>query len=232
MLAASAWSAYRVTEMTPDHLLITVPGSSLFSSWVPVMLLAIVLFTVYGTSRTVRRMYRQEKSPEELRAYVWRYRIIRAAGSFAGLGVFWLLGYSSSSIELDRHSNLATMRAKFTAFLPAETGRVPLSEVAEATLDEKPNARRIRLVTNDGAGLGYPLWTDREGQEEAVSAINLFLRCRSCDAGETILPGGNARGGVSYVQPTITVTVQFIDSLLTCGDCQATIAPRREHPIT
>jgi hypothetical protein len=192
-------SAYVVTEVTPHHLLVTVPGSSLGSSWLSLVLLVIFLVMTYATSRTVWRLYQQEKSPEALRAYVWRYRVLGMGIGCAGLGVFWLVGYSSGSIELDRRSNLATMRAKFTAFLPAETGSVPLSDVDKATLDAKPNARRIRLVTNDGAGLGYPLWSDRQGQAEAVRAINRFLACSGCDVGgEPDLTGGKARGGVSY----------------------------------
>jgi hypothetical protein len=59
---------------------------------------------------------------------------------------FWLLSYSSGSIELDRRTNLATMRAKFTAFLLAETASKPLSAVDQATLESQPNARRIRLI--------------------------------------------------------------------------------------
>jgi hypothetical protein len=141
-----------------------------------VFFLILSVFITYTTSRSVRRVMRPLlESPEKLHAYVQRYRIIATAVTFGVLAVFWLIAYSGGSIELDRHANRATMRAKFTAFLPAETGSVPLSAVGQAMLDAKPNAKRIRLVTNNGEDLSFPLWTDRAGQAEAVRAINRFL---------------------------------------------------------
>src|SRR5215472_6984236 len=113
--------AYVVSEVTPDHLLITVPGSALGWPWLYVFFFVLFVVVIYTTSRSVRRVQRPlVKSPEELNAYVRRYRIVGGALSFAVIGAFWLLAYSSGSIELDRRSNLATMRAKFTAFFPAE----------------------------------------------------------------------------------------------------------------
>jgi hypothetical protein len=184
-------SAYVVSAMTPDHLLITVPPSSLLPPWLAAVSFAIFVVITYTTSRSVWRVLRPLKSPEELHTYVWRYRATGMGICFFSLGTFWLLSSTSGSIELDRRTNLATMRAKFTAFLPAETSSVPLSAVDEATLDGQPNARRIRLVTNDGNDLGYPLWSDRPGQTEAVQAINRFLACAGCDvSGEAELRGG------------------------------------------
>lgn len=113
---------------------------------------------------------------------------------FFSIGVWSLLAYSSGSIELDRRTNLATVRAKMTAFLPAETASMPLSAVDEATLESQPNARRIRLVGNGGEDLAYALWTSRAGQAEAVRAINRFLACSGCyGGGEAELSGGNLR---------------------------------------
>ena len=100
------------------------------------------------------------------------------------------IAYSSGSTELDRRSNLATMRAKFTAFLPAGTGSIPLSSVDQATLEAIPNARRIRLIANNGKDLAFPLWTSRAGQAEAVGAINRFLACAGCDSGMGLRPTG------------------------------------------
>lgn len=173
--------AFRITDATPDHLMISVPGTSLGSSWISVVLIAFFLLLAYTTSRSVRRIYVAEKTPMELRAYVWRYRIIVMTIGLAGLGAFWLLGYSSGSIELDRETNRAMMRSKTTAFLPAQKQSVPLSAVERATLDMKPNSTRIRLITREDSDLGYPMWSDRPGQTEAVKAINHFLHPESVD---------------------------------------------------
>jgi hypothetical protein len=167
--------AYRIADATPDHLMITVPGTSLGSSWISVILIAFFLLLAYTTSRSVTRIYRAEKTPLELRAYVWRYRIIVMTIGLAGLGAFWLLGYSSGSIELDRGANRVTMRSKRTAFLPAQTQSLPLAVVERAALDMKPNSARIRLITREDGDLGYPMWSNRPGQAEAVKAINHFL---------------------------------------------------------
>lgn len=177
-------SAYIVSDVTPDHLLITVPGIALGWPWLYVFFLILAVFITYTTSRSVRRVQRPlANSPEELNAYVRRYRVI-STGIWVFVAIIWsLLAYSSGAIELDRRNNLATMRAKMTAFLPAQTGSIPLSAVDQATLEAIPNARRIRLIANNGHDLSYPFWTDRAGQAEAVRAINKFLDCVGCDTG-------------------------------------------------
>jgi len=190
--------AYVVSEITPGHLLITAPGSALGWPWLYIFFFVLFVIITCTTSRSVRRAERPLIAPEKLDAYVRRYRVIMMGGSFFGLVAFWLVAYSSGSIELDRRDNLATMRAKFTAFLPAETGSMPLSAVDQAILDHQPNARRIRLISKSGADLAFPLWTGRAGQAGAVRAINRFLACAGCDSGDAAkIPAGNAKGGVS-----------------------------------
>src|SRR6266700_924659 len=98
----TATSHYRITESNLDHLTISAPGNSIFSSWISVILIAVFLLMTYTTSRTVRRIYQTEKTPIELRAYVWRYRITLMAITLSGLGALWLFGYNSGSIEFDR----------------------------------------------------------------------------------------------------------------------------------
>ena len=97
----------------------------------------------------------------------------------AGVGgalFFWAVGYTSGSIELNRSTNTATITGRMTAFLPAQHRTVSLQSVAEATLDQKPNSRRIRLEVDQGQDLAFPIWSDRPGQQEAVDAINQFLQ--------------------------------------------------------
>ena len=89
---------------------------------------------------------------------------------------FYAIGYTSGSITLDRSTNTATMTGKVTAFLPAQHRTVALDSIADATLDEKPNSRRIRLEVTHGQDLAFPVWSDRAGQQEAVDAINRFLQ--------------------------------------------------------
>ncbi len=67
------------------------------------------------------------------------------------------------------------MTGKMTAFLPAQHHAVPLATITDATLDEKPNSRRIRLEVTHGQDLSFPIWSDRAGQQEAFNAINQFL---------------------------------------------------------
>ena len=86
------------------------------------------------------------------------------------------LPYTSGSIDLDRSTNQATMTGRMTAFLPAQKHSVDLSSINNAVLDEKPNSRRIRLVVSRGRDLAFPIWSSRAGQDEAVEAINEFLR--------------------------------------------------------
>ena len=215
-------SAFVISETTPDHLVITSTGN--FGP----PLLYIGLFVAYTlltffSGRSVRRVFQQEKSPAELRAYVWRFRLMLMSLCVGSLGLFSLIFYNGGSIDLDRRADLATMRAKMTAFLPAQTGSVPLSEVTEATLDFKPNSRRIRLITDD-ADLGYPIWSDRRGQEEAVRVINRWLACAGCgQGGEAALPGGEmplaggkVRGGISYIRPALGKRGVLDPNLRTC----------------
>jgi hypothetical protein len=183
-------SAFVSTELTPDRLLITMPGSALGWPSLHLFIFSVFLVVTYASSRTVRRVERPLIAPEKLNAYVWRYRAMMMGIGFLSIGVWSLIGYSSGSIELDRRANLATMRAKMTAFLPAETGSVPLSAVDEATLEAIPNARRIRLISNSGEDLAFPMWTGRAGQAEAVRAINQFLGCKS--------DGGRVHGEVRF----------------------------------
>lgn len=215
-------SAFVISETTPDHLVVTSTGD--FGP--PLLYFGLLIFLMFGTylaSRSVRRVFQQEKSPAELRAYVWRFRLMLMAFCLGVLGLLSLFFYNSGSIDLDRRTNLATMRAKMTAFLPAQTGSVPLSEVSEATLDFSRGTQRIRLITND-ADLGYPLWSDRRGQEQAVRVINQWLACAGCNrGGETALPGGekalaggNARGGISYLRPALGKRGDWSRNLRAC----------------
>lgn len=143
------------------------------------MLLTILLFVTYTTSRTVRRVMRPLKAPQELRAYVRRYQVMGSIGSLIALGLFWLLGYNSGSIDLDRSANRVMMRSRMTLFFPSQTLTLPLSDVDEAILDYKPNSARIRLITHSNRDLSYPMWSSREGQEEAVRTINQFLHANA-----------------------------------------------------
>jgi hypothetical protein len=170
-----ASDAYRIAEESASRLVISVPGASLLAGWLGCTLGVILLLTVYLTSRTVARVTAVEKSPEQAAQFVLRYRIAGVAITAGALLFFWAVSYSSGSITMDRATNQAVVQAKMTAFLPAQTLRAPLADVQSATLDTKPNSRRIRLLTNSGSDVGYPMWSSRTGQDEAVSAINHFL---------------------------------------------------------
>ena len=173
-------SAYRVVQQ-PDRLTIAVPPSSLFASWIGLIIFLILPISFYLVLRTARH------SEERLRAqypshdsndFDRRYRLTRSGFwviSICAPLFFLAVGYSSGSIVLDRSTNRAIVTSKMTAFLPSQLRSVDLSSVTDAILDEKPNSRRIRLEVSHGQDLTYPMWSDRAGQEEAVNAINRFL---------------------------------------------------------
>lgn len=167
--------AFQVTEASGSRLVITIPGWSIFLGWTGIILAAVLVTAVFTTSRTVRRVMAYDRSPEQLDKFVSNYRAGGLAITIGGLLLFVLLGYSSGSIMLDRATGIASMRAKMTAFLPSQTLSMPLQDVESASLDAKPNSRRIRLFARSGHDLGFPLWSDRAGQQEAVNAINSFL---------------------------------------------------------
>jgi len=170
-----ASGAYRIVEEGTNRLVISVPGASLLSTWLATTLGIILLLTIYLTSRTVARVIALEKSPQETAAYVLRYRLFGVLISAGALLLFWAVSYSSGSITLDRGKNQAVMQSKMTLFLPVQEHSISLSSVQSATLDSKPNSRRIRLVVSHGNDLGYPMWSSRPGQDEAVDAMNRFL---------------------------------------------------------
>ena len=101
---------------------------------------------------------------------------IGAAVTFGAPLLFYCIGYTSGSLDLDKSTNKVSLTAKMTAFLPAQTRTIGLDSVQSAVLDYKPNSRRIRLNVSNGQDLAYPIWSDRPGQQEAVDAINLFLQ--------------------------------------------------------
>ncbi len=168
--------AFQVTESSATRLVITAPASSMLLSWIGMLLAVVLIMAVLGTSVTVRRVMAYDRTPEQLASYVRTYRVIGLAGTVGILLLFAALFYSSGSIILDHATGTASMRAKMTAFLPAQTVSMPLRDVESATLDAKPNSRRIRLLARSGHDIGYPLWSNRPGQQNAVDAINNFVR--------------------------------------------------------
>ncbi len=168
-------SAYQIVERAPDHVVISVPGSSLLSGWLLAGLLLIFLAVAFLSTRSIKRFYADEKSEADI-ARIVRRNYLFAAGIPVGFCIFfWAVSYTSGSIRLNRATNQAAMESKMTAFLPSRTRTVPLSQVQEAILDEKPNSRRIRLLVEHGSDLAYPMWTGRDGQDAAVTVINDFL---------------------------------------------------------
>ena len=171
--------AFQVRESSATHLVITAPGSSMLMSWLGMFLTVLLVVVVLTTSRTVRRVLATDRSPEQVSTYVRNYRIIGLAGTAGILLLFTGLFYSSGSIVLDRGTGIASMSAKMTAFLPTQSVSMPLGDVERASLDAKPNARRIRLFARSGHDIGFPLWSSRPGQQDAVDAINSFLQVKN-----------------------------------------------------
>jgi hypothetical protein len=175
-------SNYSTVGQGSGHLLVSAPGTSLFGPlWIigiPIFML-LVAFLVAGS---LRRNYVKNvaKYPQlTIKSVEPNIRFCYRLFSVIGVGgaiFFWALGYSSGSIELDRSTNTATINGKMTAFLPAQHRTVPLQSVTNATLDYKPNSRRIRLEVSHGQDLAFPIWSDRDGQDKAVDAINQFLQ--------------------------------------------------------
>lgn len=175
-------SNYSTAEQTPGNLVVTARGSSLFGpGWligIPLGAL-LIAFLVAGS---VRRLYASNavrypsatvESPDAKVRFF--YRLFPAIGIGAA-ALFYGIGYTSGSITLNRSTNTATMTGKMTAFLPAQHRTVALDSITDATLDQKPNSRRIRLEGTHGQDLAFPIWSDRAGQQEAVDAINRFLQ--------------------------------------------------------
>jgi hypothetical protein len=173
-------SAYRVVQQ-PDRLVVTVPPSSLFASWVGLAIFLILPISFYFVLRSVKNSEQRLSAQYPSRDssdFGRRYHIARTSFVMISIGaplLFLTVGYSSGSIVLDRTANQASVTSKMILFLPSTTHSVDLNSVTSATLDEKPNSRRIRLEVSRGRDLAYPMWSDRAGQEEAVNAINRFL---------------------------------------------------------
>lgn len=161
-------SAFRVIQQH-DRLVVSAPPTSLFASWLGLGIYVFVLICLLLVLRYIKHLMGQI---DNLIYVVFGLVLI------LGPLLFLAIGYNSGSIVLDRATNRAIVRSRMVLFLPAQTKSIDLSSVTDAILDGKPNARRIRLEAADGSDLGYPIWTDRPGQKEAVIAINRFLRER------------------------------------------------------
>ena len=84
------------------------------------------------------------------------------------------LAVKATSLEA-KGLSVETILTKGEAWLLGQH-TVPLNSITDATLDEKPNARRIRLEVTQGQDLAFPIWSDRRGQQEAVDAIKQFVQ--------------------------------------------------------
>lgn len=175
-------AAYHVVQQH-ERLVVTAPPSSLFASRLGLgifLLLWISLFWgMSAAKRSMEKLHRKYPQTFDAKNAEKRLRLGYAISTVIGIGtplLFLAVGYTSGSITLDRNSNRATVTAKMTAFLPSQEHSIDLASVTGAILDEKPNARRIRLEASRGPDLTYPIWSDRRGQEEAVEAMNSFLK--------------------------------------------------------
>jgi hypothetical protein len=164
-----------------DRLTVTVPPSSLFASWIGLAIFLVLpisfLLVLHAAKRSEEKL-RTQYPGHDSRSFEKRLRAgyVAFAAITIGTPLFFLaVGYSKGSIVLDRVTNRATVTTKMTAFLPSQLQSVDLTSVTGATLDFKPNSRRIRLNVTNGPDLAYPLWSDRAGQDKAVDAINHFL---------------------------------------------------------
>src|SRR5262249_6013671 len=86
------------------------PGIALGWPWLYAFLFALFVIVAYATSRSVRRVERPLMTPGKLDAYVLRYRVISLGITLSSLAAFLLIAYNSGSIDLDRRTNLATVR--------------------------------------------------------------------------------------------------------------------------
>lgn len=176
--------AFQVIQKNPDHLTIAAPGSSLFGAWL--FILCILLFPLlFGlvsrsakrSNQTLRNKYPDQAIPD----ITPRLHLLYVVGGLSTFGIpilFWAIGYTQGSLDFDRSTNRATITSKMTAFLPVREKTVELVSIEKALLDQKPNSQRIRLATTSGSDLAYPIWSDKPGQQEAVTAINHFLETR------------------------------------------------------
>jgi len=173
-------STYRVIQQH-DRLIVAVPPSSLFASWVGFGVFLILWLSIFFTLHSVKRMnekFRRNPLTYRLQDSGKSLRLGYTIGTIVAIGaplLFLALGYTSGSIVLDRSANRASMTSKMILFLPSTTRSVDLNSVTDARLDQKPNSRRIRLEVAHGRDLAYPMWSDRAGQEDAVNAMNQFL---------------------------------------------------------
>lgn len=178
-------SAFQAVQDSPRHLVVSSPGSSMFGAWF--LLICLIFFpAIFGLiGRTMKKQdskLRMQYPNSGIAPVSRKVYLVYLIGSAIAIGApmfFWAIGYTSGSIDLDALTNKATVRAKMMAFVPAQTRTIDLSLVDRATLDYKPNSRRIRLTTLDGSDLAYPIWSDKPGQQEAVVAINHFLEAQT-----------------------------------------------------
>ena len=174
-------NTYTALQQGSGHLLVSAPGTSLFGIWWLIGIPCFSVITAALIQGTLQRNYAKSvrqypqltiKPPtQDIRSM---YGLFTVVGIGAAL-FFWAVGYTSGSLDLNRSTNTATMTGRMTAFLPAQKRTVPLNLVTDATLDKKPNSRRIRLEVTHGQDLAFPIWSDRPGQAQAVDAINQFL---------------------------------------------------------
>ena len=165
---------------TGQHLIVSAPGSSLFSWFLVISIPLIALILLFMLrSQDKKAMELNAQYPNGIKIDIAKRRTLFysiAGPSLVALAaIFWAVGYTSASLVMDKPTNTAIMHVKMTAFVPSQEQTIPLSSVTGAVLDYKPNARRIRLTTNSGEDLAFPMWTSRGGQKEAVDAINAFV---------------------------------------------------------
>ena len=166
---------FHIAEQSASRLRIIAPGWSFVQSWVTLVMLAVIAPILFFALRSIRKMSALDKSPEQVAAIMSRERLLAVGLIAVSLSILWMLSYTRGEIDLDRGTNLVTMRSKVTVFLPEQVQTAPLNSVEEAWLDAKPNSRRIRLLRRHGPAITYPIWTDRPGQQQAVDAINSFV---------------------------------------------------------
>lgn len=109
-------------------------------------------------------------------------KIVLALVILMALGLVWSAAWCwgswacarSSWIVLDSASDTVTVHA--LGFFGSEQSSFPLAQVRHAQIDTgDPPAERIVLILQSGRHWGWTGFSDRDGQEEAVQAINDFL---------------------------------------------------------